>query len=62
MKATDNTSTELFPIFKPLLKGITGLMKEQLRLANEAGLQVQVQDSRLHLTGDIANTTMNVRK
>jgi hypothetical protein len=38
----NNVSTDLINIFKPLLSGITGLMKQQIRLALDAGLQIQV--------------------
>jgi hypothetical protein len=42
LNTIDNASADLIPIFKPLLYGIVDLMKLQIRLAMNEGLQIQV--------------------
>jgi hypothetical protein len=42
MRKADDTSADMNGIFKPLLYGIAGLMKSQIRLATDAGLHIQV--------------------
>ncbi len=43
MSKVDDASTDMNEIFRPLVDGITGLMKSQIRLAFDAGLHIQVR-------------------
>lgn len=42
LSTADDASADMKRIFKPLLEGITDLMKSQIRLATDAGLHIQV--------------------